>query len=392
MAKKEARFFSHGPNDKWRFMMRERAIAIGLLSLWLALPLGAQTRKHRIFVVSSYHREYLWSQDTQKGVCAGLLEFGFLDNADQAAAFTRTDAVESSACVLKKTWMDTKRKNSKSEIALAVDRVMGELSGFRPDLVLLGDDNAANYIGNQLVDTKTPVVFWGINGLPLRYGLLDSLEKPGHNITGIYQPGYLQESLEFLKRVVPGVKTFAVLSDDSETGRAKVKTLESLHKSGKLPIKLVESVVTNRLEEWKSGAIRLKDNVDAFFVTNHNSLKDENGRAADQLEIGAWYLRHIRIPECADEKQFAQEGMLCTCDDSGYNQGYEAMKLVCRILQKGERPQEIEVKAPLRGPFIVNRERAQVFGIVITQEMGVEETIEKSLALEKVPDEPGGKR
>ena len=360
--------------------------------LWVAGPAWAQAKKPRIFVVSSYHREYLWSQETQKGVCAGLLEFGFLDHADQAAEFTRMDTVESASCVLKKTWMDTKRKNGKSEIAVAVDRVMGELSGFRPDLVLLGDDNAANYIGNQLVDTKTPVVFWGINGLPLRYGLLDSLEKPGHNITGIYQPGYLQESLEFLKRIAPGVKTFAVLSDDSETGRAKVKTLESLHKSGKLPLQLVESVVTNRLEEWKSGAIRLKDNVDAFFVTNHNSLKDENGRAADQLEIGAWYLRQVRIPECADEKQFAQEGLLCTCDDSGYNQGYEAMKLVRRILRKGERPQEIEVKAPARGPFIVNRARAQVLGIVITQEMGVEETIEKSLALEKVPDEPGGRR
>jgi hypothetical protein len=35
---------------------------------------NAQAEKQKIFVVSSYHREYLWSQDTQKGVCAGLLE------------------------------------------------------------------------------------------------------------------------------------------------------------------------------------------------------------------------------------------------------------------------------------------------------------------------------
>jgi ABC-type uncharacterized transport system substrate-binding protein len=369
-----------------------RAVWIGLLILSLAGPAGAQTRKYRIFVVSSYHREYLWSQDTQKGVCAGLLEFGFLDTADQAAEYTRTDTVESSSCVVKKTWMDTKRKNGHSEMAVSTGRVMGELSRFSPDLVLLGDDNAANYVGNQLMDTEVPVVFWGINGLPLRYGLLDSLEKPGHNITGVYQPGYLEESLEFLQRIVPGVQTFAVLSDDSETGRAKVKALESLHKSGKLPLRLVESVVTNRLEEWRSGAMRLRDKVDAFFVTNHNSLKDENGDAADPLEIGAWYLRHIRIPECADERQFAQEGMLCVCDDSGYKQGYDAVKLACRILKKGERPREIEVKAPSRGPFIVNRERAQTLGIVITPQMGVEETIEKSLALEKVPDELGAKR
>lgn len=343
-------------------------------------------------MVSSYHREYLWSQETRKGLCAGLLEYGFLDNAEQAAEFLQTDHLETSSCVLKEAWMDTKRKNSQKEIAAAVDRIMVELFAFAPDLVLLGDDNAANHIGNQLVDTKTPVVFWGINGLPLRYGLLDSLEKPGHNVTGVYQPGYLRESLEFLQRIVPGVKTFAVLSDDSETGRAKVKTLESLHKAGKLPLTLVESVVTNRLAEWQSAALRLQDHVDAFFVTNHNSLKDQDGRAVDPLEIGAWYLRHIRIPECADEKQFVQEGLLCACDDSGYNQGYEAMKLVDRILRQGQRPEGIEVKAPARGPFLANGERARMLGIVLTRQMGVEGTIEESLALEKAPETPEAKR
>lgn len=364
-------------------MKKILTIWISVLVLSLATPTSAQTKKHKIFVVSSYHREYLWSQDTQKGVCAGLIEFGFIDNTDQAAEFTETDYVESSSSVVKKVWMDTKRKSSKSKIATVVNTIMDEISEFSPDVVLLGDDNAANYIGNQLIDTDVPVVFWGINGLPLKYGLLDSLDKPGHNITGIYQAGYLKECLEFLKKVAPDVKTFAVLSDDSPTGRSKAKALKNLHESGELPVKLAQSVVTNCLEEWKSKAIELKDKVDAFFMVNHNSLKDENGKPVEQLEIGAWYLRNIEKPECAHEKQFAQEGMLCVCDDSGYNQGYEATKLAYRILKNGEQPGDIVVKAPPRGPFIINRERAKMLGINIKEEMGVEEYIEKSLALEK---------
>jgi hypothetical protein len=43
---------------------------------------------------------------------------------------------------------------------------------------------------------------------------------------------------------------------------------------------------------------RLQATVDAF-VLNHNSLKDENGRTVDQLEIGL-VSACIRIPECAD--------------------------------------------------------------------------------------------
>jgi ABC-type uncharacterized transport system substrate-binding protein len=360
--------------------MRAPALWISLLILCLAGPTAAQAKKHRIFVVSSYHREYLWSQDTNAGLCAALREFGFLDNPGQAAEYTRTDHVESSSCVVQKAWMDTKRKSSEHEMAVTTNRVMTEMARFAPDLVLLGDDNAANYIGNQLIDTEIPVVFWGINGLPLKYGLLDSLDQPGHNVTGIYQPGYLRECLEFLQRLAPTVRTFAVLADDSETGREKVKALEALADAGVLPLTLVESVRTNSLEEWKAGVLALKDKVDAFFVTNHNTLKDKDGRAVDPLAVGAWYLATIHKPECSDEKQFAQEGMLCVCDDSGYNQGYDAMKLAYRILKKGERPAQIRVAAPRRGAFIVNRQRARTLEIALQEAMGVEEYIDTSLA------------
>ncbi len=367
-------------------------ICIGLAILSTVLPARDPAGKHRLFVISSYHRGYLWSEDTQKGLGAGLVESGFIEDAEQAAELARTDCVESSSSIVKKAWMDTKRKSTRAEIAVSTYRLMEEISRFAPDLVLLGDDNAANYVGNQLVDTETPVVFWGVNGLPLRYGLLDSLEKPGHNITGVYQAGYLPECLEFLKRIVPAVETFAVLSDDSETGRSKAKALEVLNASGRLPLRLAGCVVTNRLEEWKSEALRLQAVVDAFFVLNHNSLKDESGRVVDQLEIGAWYLRNIRKPECAHEKQFAQEGMLCVCDDSGYNQGYEAARLAHRILTRGEAPGALAVRAPARGPFIVNRPRARMLGIAIPDGAGAEEYIEEALAWDEAPGKQGDRR
>ncbi|CAN2045334.1 ABC transporter substrate-binding protein [Candidatus Magnetomoraceae bacterium gMMP-1] len=364
-------------------------ITIMALVMFMLTPLSAEETKnimknkqHRIFIVSSYHREYLWSQDTNKGVCAGLLELGFFDNKDQADMFTKNDYIKTSSAVVKKVWMDTKRKNTRNEIAVTINRVAREIENFVPDLILLGDDNAANYIGNLFIDTDIPVVFWGINGLPLKYGLLDLLKHPGHNVTGVYQAGYLKECLIFLKKLVPNIKNFAILSDDSPTGRSKAKTLIKLSRLGKLPIKLEESIITNSMSKWKTKALELQKKVDAFFVLNHNSLKDDSGNSVDQLEIGAWYLRNIKIPECSHEKQFVEEGMLCVCDDSGYNQGYVAVKIADRILNKGEHPESIEVKAPLRGPFIVNQLRAKQFGIIITQEMGVEMIIEKALALE----------
>lgn len=128
--------------------------------------------KKRIFIVSSYDPNYLWSQSTNRGVITAMLRYGYLDDEEQVNVFTENDFVESSSAIIKKSWMHTKRRNSSKEIAEATLRIMLEIEAFKPDLVMLGDDNAANYIGNQLLDTQTPVVFWGINGLPLNMAWL----------------------------------------------------------------------------------------------------------------------------------------------------------------------------------------------------------------------------
>ena len=224
-----------------------RVLIVLLLSLCMTQVVNGESKKVRIFVVSSYHREYLWSQDTHAGVCAAMLDFNFLDNEKQVKEYTENDYVESSNAVVKKVWMDSKRRNNMRQIAEATAYILKEAKNFKPDIILLGDDNAANYIGNLYIDTEIPVVFWGINGLPLKYGLIDTIEKPGHNVTGIYQAGYLKENVEYLKKLVPSIETFAILSDDSPTGRSKAKQVERMAAEGKLPLKLAATVVTNSL-------------------------------------------------------------------------------------------------------------------------------------------------
>ena len=342
---------------------------------------GEKVKKTRIFIVDSYHREYLWSQDTNEGVCNAILEFGYMDNKNQIKELVKNDYVETSKAIVKKSWMDTKRKSNKDEMVKSTARIVKEIKTFNPDALLLGDDNAVNYIGNQFINTKIPIFIWGVDNTPLKYGLVDSIEKPGHNVTGTYQTGYYTESLEFLKKIVPGIKTFAVLSDDSETGRAKMKKIQQLADEGKLPVKLVEAVATNSYSKWKTKAIELQKKVDAFFIVNHNTIKDASGNPVDQLEIGAWYLRNIKKPECGPEKQFVIEGMLCSADDSGFKQGYTAAKLMYEVLEKGKDPATLPFRAPERGVLVVSRQRAQMLGIKLTEKMGIEEYIDKCLAL-----------
>lgn len=368
-------------------MTRNRRYLVWLLAMlglfWASLGYAADN-KRRIFIVSSYHREYLWSQATQQGLAAAMLRYAYLDNTMQSQELAQHDAVESSKAVIKKVWMDTKRKHSDAEIAQATARIVRAIEAFRPDLVLLGDDNAAHYIGHQLLDTDIPVVFWGINGLPLKYGLVDSLERPGHNITGVWQSGYLKESLELLRALVPGAKTFAIIACDSETARPKVKQLQALAREGQLPLQLVDTIVTNSFTTFKQRALSAAQKVDAFFVLNHDTLKDDQGQHVDMLAVGKWYMETINKPEASHEGQFVKEGMLCTANDSGYNQGYEAFRMAVEILEDGANPATMPPRTPPRGPLMVNRVRAKMLGISLDQKMDlIEDVVDNAIALQE---------
>jgi ABC-type uncharacterized transport system substrate-binding protein len=344
--------------------------------------LAAEKEKRRIFVVSSYHKEYLWSQSTQQGLVRAMRDYGYLDDEEQGDTFTRKDYVESSTAVIRKEWMDTKRKTGHQQMAAATDRIMREIREFRADLVLLGDDNAANYIGNQLLGTDTPVVFWGINGLPLKYGLIESMDAPGHNVTGVWQAGYHKESVELLKLLVPEARTFAILSCDSVSARPNVKRIRALAKKGMLPLELVGEVVTNSYSEFQRRALELAERVDAFYVLNHDTLTDDEGNHVDMLTVGSWYLNNINKPEASHEDQFVREGMLATANDSGFNQSYEAFQMAYDIIEQGLNPAHMRTKTPARGPFMVNRKRAEMLGITLRDKQHIiDEIVDEAVAL-----------
>ncbi len=344
------------------------------------------SEKKRILVVSSYHREYAWSRETNEGLCAALLKFGYFDNKDQTAEYTKNDYVETSKAVVKKLWMDAKRKNSNSEKEDMSKIIYRIAKDFKPDTIFLGDDDAAQYIGSKFLDSKILIVFWGVNNTPVKYGLVDSMDKPGHNVTGVYQPGYKVESLELLKTIAPRVKTFAALSDETSAGRNHIKAIEYLDRKGALPLKLVDTVSTNDYELWKKRVLELQNKVDAFFVAQYSGLKDEKGNYVPAEKVAEWYITHINIPEAAEQGQFVKQGMLCGANDSGYNQGFEAVVIAHDILANGANPATYPPRAPKHGALMVNTQRAKMLGLTLTKDMGIEEYIDTSV-IDKKTDE-----
>lgn len=139
------------------------AMIIGVL---LSFNLFAKQGKS-ILLIDSYHKEYEWCKSYRIGLYQGL--------KDTEVNFTHFE-------------MDTKRLPSsmyQKKAAFAFETY----KRVKPDLVILGDDNALKYVGKMLLNTITPVVFLGINNNPRAYIPM------GQNITGVLERPLIKRSI-----------------------------------------------------------------------------------------------------------------------------------------------------------------------------------------------------
>jgi ABC-type uncharacterized transport system substrate-binding protein len=157
----------------------------------------------RIFVLHSYHKEMTWLQDVTQGLLGGLREEGFEPGKNVK---------------IKTLYMDTKRKTSlkwKKEIGR---KAMEEIKEWKPHVVIATDDNAQIYTVSKMKDMPIPFVFLGVNADPKKYGYIDTMEKPGHNVTGAIERERFEKSVSLLKRLVPSVTRISIVCDDGPTG------------------------------------------------------------------------------------------------------------------------------------------------------------------------------
>jgi putative tryptophan/tyrosine transport system substrate-binding protein len=79
-------------------------------------------------------------------------------------------------------------------------------------------------VAAKAATTTVPIVF-GVGEDPVRSGLVESLARPGGNLTGInfWSVELVTKRLELLRELVPGAVKFAVLVDPGAPPTARVR-------------------------------------------------------------------------------------------------------------------------------------------------------------------------
>jgi hypothetical protein len=133
--------------------MKIRSLAIALLAACVVVAFVTRVDaadKKKVLLVDSYHEGYAWSD----GEVAGAKSV-FKDTVD-----------------LKVVRMDTKRNPSADAKKQAGEKVKAEIEAFKPDAVIVLDDNSVKYVTVPFYkDSPLPFVFAGVNWDASSYSL-----------------------------------------------------------------------------------------------------------------------------------------------------------------------------------------------------------------------------
>ena len=197
-------------------------------------------------------------------------------------------------------------------------------------------------------------------GDPVASGLVESLARPGANITGLSQmlQGLGGKRLELLKEIVPKLSDVAVLWNPQSTS-ATLNWRENQQPARQLGIQLhsLEVRSPNELDKAFEAAIGARAGAlailpDPVITTNLKRIVD--------------FAAKSRLPSIYQSSEFADAGGLVTYGPDRADLFRRAATYVDKIL-KGTKPGDLPVDQPTKFELVVNLKTAKALGITIPQ-------------------------
>ncbi len=295
---------------------------------------GCTKAKEKVLLISSYHPEFSWVAGEIKGV-----EDVFKDRGTQ----------------IQKFFMDTKRKTDLEWKQQVAANAIMKIEEVKPNLVIVFDDDACEFVAKIYIGEDLPIVFGGLNGDPEEFGF------PAKNITGVLERHLHEQTVNLLKSLVPDVKTAAIISDNSTTAQRYIVEM----KKSSWPIQILEYYATDDFDAWKAKVKELQSRVDAIGIFTYQTIKEKGqGASLPEEDVMKWTVENSKLPEFTFSDFGVREGALCGVTQSGYQQGKAAAEMAVRILN-GETPGDIPIQTPQKGVPIINETRAKQLNIQI---------------------------
>jgi putative ABC transport system substrate-binding protein len=208
-----------------------------------------------------------------------------------------------------------------------------------------------------------PIVMVGTGIDPVEAGLVESLARPGGNVTGLTNLGTELggKRLELLKETVPKVARVAVLNDPAipATAREVKEDLPIAARALGLTIRSWEVRAAGDFE--KVFAALNKQRPDGLYVLGGPLMRTHEKRIAD-------FALKSRLPSMYYFREAVDAGGLMYYGADLADSYRRVAYYVDRIL-KGAKPADLPVEQPTKFELVINLKTAKQIGVTIPQSM-----------------------
>src|SRR5262245_22971418 len=234
-----------------------------------------------------------------------------------------------------------------------IGRHAAELVVLKPHVVLA---YGSSTVGPLLQNTRTVPIVFPVMGDPVAAGYVESLARPGGNVTGFMMFEYSMAAkwLELIKEMVPALNRVAVLRNaTTPTGRAQFGVIQAVAPYLKVDVTPLNIRNADEFESAISGFARGPG--DGLIVAS-SSLAQTHRHVLIKLVA-----RH-GLPAIYGEESFVAAGGLMSFAPNVIDQFRRAAGYVDRIL-KGEQPANLPVQTPVKYVLTINLKTAKTLGL-----------------------------
>jgi len=280
--------------------------------------------------------------------CFGI----FLENAPNILDAWRSGLRE-------RGWIEGKNLLVEYRYTQPTDRypaLAAELTALSPDLVVAAGPQAA--VALKSATATIPIVFVGVAD-PVGLGLVQSLARPGGNITGFatFVPGdFTSKGVEILRELVPGASKIALLVNPGNPIHRLIVAEEIPRTARNLGVALpvVEATTAEELDiAFASAAAQHADAIMVFADPLTNFQAPRVVALAAEHHLPASYLF----------RQFANGGLIVYGPHLA-DLFHRAGGYVDKIL-KGTKPSDLPVEQPTKFELVINMKTAKALGLTV---------------------------
>ena len=243
-----------------------------------------------------------------------------------------------------------------------VDRLpdlAAELVRLKVDIIVVGGNRVIQAAKNA---TKTiPIVMMGSGNDPVEAGLVESLARPGGNVTGLtnLDPELGGKRLELLKEAVTKVARVAVLYDPASPPNVleAKEVLPAAARALRLTLRSWEVRAADGFD--KVFAALNKQRADGLYVTTGPLMATDRKRIAD-------FALKSRLPSVYGRRVAVDAGGLMSYG-ADIADSYRLVAWYVDKILKGTKPADLPVQQPKKFELVINLKTAKQIGLTIPQ-------------------------